>query len=71
MKDFKQSQAVKQIGFLDFSSEILTSGHWPYQDAPKFSIPPQLENAKRAFTDYYKSKFANREILWLFNHGNC
>ena len=35
MKEFKQSQSIKQIGAMNFNSEILTSGHWPYVDSSK------------------------------------
>jgi len=33
---------IKRNGDLEFGVEILTSGHWPYQDLPKCKIPKQL-----------------------------
>ena len=62
MIEYKRSNTVKEIGDLEFNAEILTSGHWPYQEAPKCVIPKSLEVAKGSFTKYYKAKFANREI---------
>jgi len=57
------------VSNLEFSVEILTSGHWPYQDVPKCKIPKQMTEVKDNFTSFYKNKFSNREIQWLFNHG--
>ena len=40
MTAFRQRMGnSNMIGDVEFSTEILTSGHWPYQEAPKCKIP--------------------------------
>lgn len=70
MSAFRQrNNGSNIIDDTEFTTEILTSGHWPYQDVPKCKIPKQLQTIQSSFTMFYKKKFANREIMWLFNHG--
>jgi len=38
--DFKTSRGNSIVDGVEFSVEVLTSGHWPYQDIPKCKIPP-------------------------------
>jgi len=40
MNDYKGVQAPSQI---EFQVEILTSGHWPYQESLICKIPPQMQ----------------------------
>lgn len=68
--EFRSSKGGSNIENIEFSTEILTSGHWPYQDLPKCKIPKQMIVVSEQFTQYYKSKFQNREINWLYNHGS-
>ena len=70
MKDFREMRNSNQVQGLEFSAEILTSSHWPISEFPKCSIPRQLKNASIEFNNFYKNKFQNREIQWLFNYGN-
>jgi len=42
--EYKQTQLNTTQDF-EFSAEILTSGHWPYQDVPKCVLPNQLMSA--------------------------
>ena len=69
-KDYKASNGGSIIvKGIEFSAEILTSGHWPYQDLPKCNIPPQLNEVQTSFTNFYKRKFQNRQINYLYSHG--
>jgi hypothetical protein len=71
--EFKKTQNYLKLSKdqdIDFTAEILTSGHWPYQDVPKCKIPRQLGVMKDGFSQFYKNKFQNREIAWLYNHGS-
>lgn len=71
MIDFKgMRRGSNVIEGVEFSIEILTSGHWPYCDIPQCVIPRQLGRIKENFNQFYKNKFANREINWLYNHGS-
>ena len=70
MVDFKAMRmGSNNVEGVEFNVEILTSGHWPYQDIPQCNIPRQLNVCKSAFNNFYKQKFSNREINWLVCHG--
>jgi hypothetical protein len=70
LEDFvKHQRGQKTIGGLEFNIEILTSGHWPYQAPQEFRIPPQIQRARDTFIAFYGQKFANRTLIWLYNHG--
>ena len=69
IKNFREKRQGNFVEGIEFNTEILTSGHWPFQDVPKCNIPKQLSVIKDTFTQFYKNKFANREIKWLFDHG--
>lgn len=36
----RTNQGSKMVYDIEFSAEILTCGHWPFQDSPKCEIPP-------------------------------
>jgi len=69
MKDYKEEKK-NQGQTIEFSTEILTSGHWPYQAAIECKIPPPMERAKQTFFQFYQNRFANRTLTWLLGHGN-
>ena len=59
MNDFKsrpgaQGNTVKGI---EINVEVLTSGHWPFQEIPKCTVPPQLKAVQDTFGQFYKNKF--------------
>ena len=58
------------VNEIEFRAEILTSGHWPFQDMPVCNIPPQLSSIQTIFSQFYVNKFANRKIMWVYNHGS-
>lgn len=58
------------VNDIQFNVEILTSGHWPFQDTPVCTIPPQLNSIATKFSQFYVNKFQNRKIMWIYNHGN-
>ena len=72
MSDFKNragntGNAVKGI---EVGVEILTSGHWPFQDAPKCAVPSKLKAVQDTFNQFYKQKFSNRQINYLYSNGS-
>lgn len=62
MQDFRSMRGNSQVEGLEFSSEILTSSHWPISEFPKCNIPMQLTRVRDQFNNFYKNKFQNREI---------
>ena len=56
MIEFKDKYGPS-INGIEFQVEILTSGHWPYQDAPECAIPKQLQAVQTKFQHFYKQKF--------------
>ena len=57
------------VNDVQLNVEILTSGHWPFQETPPCSIPPQLQSIEGKFRTFYVNKFQNRKIMWVYNHG--
>jgi hypothetical protein len=49
--DFKSQMAGKMGGSgsvidgVEFNAEILTSGHWPFQEVSKCNLPRQMQKA--------------------------
>jgi DNA-binding transcriptional regulator GbsR (MarR family) len=69
MQDFKKARGGNNVNGVEFNAEILTNSHWPISEVPKCKIPRQMAAVKDQFNMFYKNKFQNREIQWLFNHG--
>jgi hypothetical protein len=44
----------------EFSAQVLTSGHWPFQTVSKCSIPSLMRNLQTIFNKFYTEKFNNR-----------
>ncbi len=43
MNDFRKLSLAESY---DFQVEILTNGHWPYQEAPNCKIPKQMQRVQ-------------------------
>lgn len=69
MQDFRTMRGGNTVDGMEFNTEILTSSHWPISEIPKCNIPRQMLRVRDAFNNFYKNRFQNREIAWLFNHG--
>lgn len=54
---------------IEFSAEILTQGQWPTQESTKCRLPKQLTIISETFGNFYKHKFKNQQLKWLFNNG--
>jgi len=57
MQDFRSIKGGNQVEGIEFSTEILTSSHWPISEFPKCNIPMPLARAKDQFNNFYKNKF--------------
>jgi len=70
VEDFREGHDnSNMVENIEFSVEILTSGHWPYQESPTYKLPKQMENITFRFQNFYNKKFKNRKMIWLSNHG--
>jgi hypothetical protein len=71
MNEFKDQQVYKQIHSdgVDFSTEVLTNGHWPKQQESACIIPHELKEISIKFENFYKKKYPNRNLSWLLMHG--
>jgi hypothetical protein len=72
MKEFRDTKTggSNTVNNIEFNAEILTSGHWPFQDPPVCTIPPQMQSIQVKFNQFYNDKFSNRKLMWVFNNGN-
>lgn len=62
---------VQRISGIEFSAEVLTNGNWPIDHKPPASIPMQMKNCIDKFESFYKNKYQNRNLSWLYNNGSA
>jgi hypothetical protein len=46
--------------------EVLTSGHWPEQNTQPCTLPPEMKDVTSKFESFYKHKYSNRNLKWLY-----
>ncbi|XP_065666166.1 cullin-1-like isoform X7 [Hydra vulgaris] len=51
---------------VDFSIQVLSSGAWPFQQSPIFTLPSELERCLLRFTTFYNAQYSGRKLLWLY-----
>lgn len=54
---------------IEFQTEVLTNGHWPEQSTAACTLPLELKACAGQFETFYKHKYSNRNLTWLFQHG--
>ena len=71
MAEFKSSHGAKAIATqgIEFTVDVLTNGHWPEQEAAACTLPPEMKDVTAKFEQFYKHKHQNRNLKWLFQHG--
>jgi cullin 3 len=69
MATFKQKNPNGIVNGVEFSTEILTNGHWPEQNTGACTLPPEMKQCTSKFEEFYKHKYSNRNLTWLFQHG--
>lgn len=69
MTAFKTQNQNGVVGGVEFSTEVLTNGHWPEQNTAACTLPLEMKNCTAKFEDFYKHKYSNRNLTWLFQHG--
>lgn len=74
MMDFKAQDAAASTSAsadLDLSVQVLTTGSWPTQTAPKCTLPREVDEACTRFKDFYLSTHSGRKLSWQTNMGNA
>lgn len=66
----QQNKNSSVVQNLEFSVQVLTSGHWPFQQPKKLTVPSQLRNTQMVFGQFYQKKFQNRQLIWLYDKGS-
>lgn len=69
MVQFKVKTPNGMVGGVEFATEVLTNGHWPEQQTAACTLPPELKACASKFEEFYKFKYSNRNLTWLFQHG--
>lgn len=59
------------IEALDLLLQVLTTGSWPTQTAPKCTLPREVDEACTRFRDFYLSTHSGRKLSWQTNMGNA
>jgi len=69
MANFKAKYPNGNVQGVEFTTEVLTNGHWPEQNTTACTLPPEMKNCTMKFEEFYKHKYSNRNLTWLFHHG--
>lgn len=59
------------LGKLEFSVQVLTTGHWPqYKSLNEINLPPLMLKCTQVFKDYYDVKTNHRKLTWTHSLGS-
>jgi cullin 1 len=61
----------QDVGKLDFSVQVLTTGYWPSFASIDAHLPPEIVKCTTVFKDYYDKKNSKRRLSWMFSLGNA
>lgn len=72
MDEYKKTPSAASIvqSGIEFQAEVLTNGHWPEQPTAACTLPPEMKDLSYKFEMFYKQKYQNRNLTWLFHHGS-
>jgi cullin 1 len=56
---------------IEFSVQVLTTGHWPSYQVLDISLPPNMARCMTMFKMYYDSKTSHRRLQWIHSLGNA
>mmetsp|Transcript_25320 Transcript_25320/g.80122 ORF Transcript_25320/g.80122 Transcript_25320/m.80122 type:complete len:736 (-) Transcript_25320:24-2231(-) len=72
MAQFKSMVESKNVdmGGVELSVQVLTTGSWPTQAGGRCNVPPVLEHCCNKFRDFYLSTHTGRRLTWQLNMGN-
>uniref|UniRef100_A0A7S1VSX6 Cullin family profile domain-containing protein n=2 Tax=Grammatophora oceanica TaxID=210454 RepID=A0A7S1VSX6_9STRA len=56
---------------LDFSVQVLTTGHWPTYKCPDIALTPEMNKCQEYFTEWHNQKHNQRRLKWVLSLGNA
>ncbi|CAJ1942444.1 unnamed protein product [Cylindrotheca closterium] len=56
---------------LDIEVDVLTNGYWPSQKVPPCTLPTQVQDAIKKFSDFYLEKHSGRKLSWQTSAGSA
>lgn len=67
-KEYKTSNPSPSV---DIEVDVLTAGHWPSQNVPQCTLPPQVNQAINHFSEFYLAKHTHRRLSWQTSTGTA
>ncbi|CCG83406.1 Cullin-3 [Taphrina deformans PYCC 5710] len=77
LKDFRKFETNQGTSnSIEITTSILTSTFWPVGTAENSAsatctFPPQIENRKHSFEQFYLNRHSGRQLTWLPSHGTA
>lgn len=66
----KENPEKAGLGKVDFSVQVLTTGHWPqYKTFQDINLPPLMLRCTETFKEYYDAKTNYRRLTWIHSLG--
>ncbi|PHJ24653.1 cullin family [Cystoisospora suis] len=59
------SSGVAVVEGIEFSVQILTTGHWPTYPTTPVCLPPALKHCQLLFEEFYASQTQHRRVTWV------
>lgn len=57
---------------IEFSAQVLTTGHWPkYKAFDEIVLPEIMKNCIRYFETFYSAKTSHRRLAWTYSLGHA
>ena len=68
----KENPELTGLGKVEFSVQVLTTGHWPqYKNFQEVKLPSIMMRCTESFANYYASKANNRKLTWTNSLGTA
>jgi cullin 1 len=67
----KANEARLGLGKLDFTVQVLTTGHWPTYKPLDINIPHIMQRGIAVFKEFYEAETTHRRLQWNFSLGNA
>mmetsp|Transcript_27867 Transcript_27867/g.46836 ORF Transcript_27867/g.46836 Transcript_27867/m.46836 type:complete len:789 (-) Transcript_27867:312-2678(-) len=67
----KENQEHTGLGKLEFTVQVLTTGHWPHYNQLSPTLPAILQRCTQVYKEHYDAKTSHRRLAWTFSHGQA
>lgn len=68
----KENPTLANTGKVEFSVQMLTTGHWPqYKPLSELQLPAVMARCTQAFKEYYDQKTSHRKLTWTYSLGSA